>query len=248
MTIYYRSCREKGCSPGAERGKTMAADPRGLSMSVEEYLELDRNSLDTRYEYIDGYVYMLAGGSADHSTIRINVLTVLHRLLHSSSCRVYNSDLRVRLSKKRFVYPDVTVSCDPRHRGKIDIVEYPRLIVEVLSPSTEGYDRGRKFSYYRACPVLQEYVLIDVHRQAVEVFRRETENLWTLHPFGPGDTIELTSIGVSFLIDAVYETEGYYSFIVRTRTALSTPLLAPSNYPIPTAKWLRGACLLSPRR
>src|SRR2546421_3756307 len=205
MTIYYRSCREKGCSPGAERGKTMAADPRGLSMSVEEYLELDRNSLDTRYEYIDGYVYMLAGGTADHSTIGINVITLLHRLLHSSSCRVYNSDLRVRLSKKRFVYPDVTVSCDPRDRGKIDIVEYPSLIVEVLSPSTEGYDRGRKFSYYRACPVLQEYVLIDAQRQAVEVFRRETENLWTLHPFGPGDTIELTSIGVSFLIDAVYE-------------------------------------------
>ena len=226
----------------------MAADPRGLSMSVEEYLELDRNSLDTRYEYIDGYVYMLAGGTADHSTIGINVITLLHRLLHSSSCRVYNSDLRVRLSKKRFVYPDVTVSCDPRDRGKIDIVEYPRLIVEVLSPSTEGYDRGRKFSYYRACPVLQEYVLIDAQRQAVEVFRRETENLWTLHPFGPGDTIELTSIGVSFLIDAVYETEGYYSFIVRTRTIQSQHRLAPSNYPIPTAKWLRGAFLLSPRR
>ncbi|MGH2495166.1 MAG: Uma2 family endonuclease [Ktedonobacteraceae bacterium] len=183
----------------------MVANPRGLYMSVEEYLELDNNSLDGRYEYIDGYVYMLAGGTADHSTVSVNVITLLHRLLRGGSCRVYNSDLRVRLSKRRYVYPDVSVSCDSRDRGQVDIVEHPCLIVEVLSTSTEGYDRGRKFSYYRACPTVQEYVLVDAQRQSVEVFRRATENLWTLHPFGPDDTIELTSIGVSFPITAIYE-------------------------------------------
>ena len=183
----------------------MVANPRGLYMSVEEYLELDSRSLEGRYEYIDGYVYMLAGGTADHSTIGVNVITLLHRLLRGSSCRVYNSDMRVRLSKNRYVFPDVSVSCDSRDRGQVDTVEHPGLIVEVLSTSTEAYDRGRKFSYYRACPSVQEYVLIDAHRQSVEVFRRATENLWTLHPFGPEETVELASINVRFPIATIYE-------------------------------------------
>ncbi|GAC1566972.1 MAG: Uma2 family endonuclease [Ktedonobacteraceae bacterium] len=183
----------------------MVANPRGLFMSVEEYLELDSNSLEGRYEYIDGYVYMLAGGTANHSIIGGNLIAVLNRLQQSNSCVVYTSDMRVRLSKKRYVYPDVTVSCDPRDLGEVNTLEHPRLVFEVLSTSTEAYDRGRKFSYYRACPTIQEYVLIDTQRQAVEVFRRETENLWTLHPFGPGDAVELASINVSFPIAALYK-------------------------------------------
>jgi len=174
-------------------------------MSVEEYLELDNNSLEGRYEYIDGYVYMLAGGTANHSIIGGNLITVLNRLHQSNSCVVYTSDMRVRLAKKRYVYPDVTVSCDPRDLGEVNTLEHPRLVFEVLSSSTEAYDRGRKFSYYRACPTIQEYVLIDTQRQAVEVFRRETENLWTLHAFGSGDTVELASIKVSFPIAALYK-------------------------------------------
>ena len=183
----------------------MAAHPRGLFMSVEEYLELDNNSLEGRYEYIDGYVNMLAGGTADHSTISMNMTSTMRRLLHGSSCRVYNTDVRVRLSKKRYVYPDASVTCDPRERGKITTIENPRLVVEILSSSTEAYDRGRKFSYYRECPSIQEYVLVDTARQVVEVFRRETENLWTLHPFGSGDTVELASLNIRFPIEAIYE-------------------------------------------
>jgi Uma2 family endonuclease len=77
--------------------------------------------------------------------------------------------------------------------------------VEVLSSSTEAYDRGRKFAYYRACPMVQEYVLVDTQRQAVEVYRRKTDTLWTLHPFGPGDQVELASLNLSFPIAALYE-------------------------------------------
>lgn len=135
----------------------------------------------------------------------MNVITLLHRLLRGGSCRVYNSDMRVRLSKGRYVYPDVSVSCDSRDRGQVDTIEHPSLVVEVLSTSTEGYDRGRKFSYYRACLSVQEYVLIDAQRQSVEFFRRATENLWTLHPFGPEDAVELASIDVRFPIAALYE-------------------------------------------
>ncbi len=183
----------------------MVAEPDRLMMSVEDYLTLDRTSVEARYEYIDGYVYMLAGGTADHSSISINLTSLLHNLLRSSHCRVYNSDLKVRLSQKRYVYPDASVSCDQRDRGSADTVQFPRLIVEVLSSSTEAYDRGRKFAYYRACSTIQEYVLIDTQRQAVEVYRRQSDTMWTLHPFGPGDQVELASLSLSFPIEALYE-------------------------------------------
>ncbi len=183
----------------------MVAEPDRLMMSIEDYLTLDRSSFETRYEYIDGYVYMLAGGTADHSSISINLTSLLHNLLRNSHCRVYNSDLKVRLSHNRYVYPDASVSCDQRDRGSTDTVQYPRLIVEVLSSSTEAYDRGRKFAYYRACPTVQEYVLIDTQNQAVEVYRRQSDTLWTLHPYGPGDQLEFASLSLNFPIAALYE-------------------------------------------
>jgi Uma2 family endonuclease len=116
--------------------------------------------------------------------------------------------LKVRLSQKRYVYPDALVSCDQRDRWSTDTVQFPRLVVEVLSSSTEAYDRGRKFAYYRACPTIQEYVLIDTQRQAVEVYRRQSDTLWTLHPFGPGDQVDLASLSLSFPMAALYEDIG----------------------------------------
>jgi len=148
---------------------------------------------------------MLAGVTANHSISGGKLITTLNCLQQSHSCAVYPSDMRIRLSKKRYVYPDVTVSCDPRDLGEVNTLEHPRLVFEVLSSSTEAYDRGRKFSYYRACPTIQEYVLIDTQQQSVEVFRRETENLWTLHAFSSGDTIELASINISFPIADLYK-------------------------------------------
>jgi Uma2 family endonuclease len=183
----------------------MVAERHRSTMSVEDYLALDRSSIESRYEFIDGYAYLLAGGTANHSTISFNVISTMHSLLRGGPYRIYASNLRVRLSESRYVYPDASVSCDPRDRGQVDTIQYPRLAVEVLSPSTEDYDRGRKFGYYRSCPTLQEYVLVDTQRQAVDVYHRETENLWTLHLFGPGDEVELASLGTRFPLTAVYE-------------------------------------------
>ncbi len=183
----------------------MVAQPHRLFMSVEDYLTLDRNSLDARYEYIDGYAYMMSGGSANHSAISINVTSLLRGLLRGSPCRVYNSDLRVRLSEIRYVFPDASVSCDERDRGQIDIIYSPSLIVEVLSPSTEAHDRGKKFGYYRACPSIQEYMLVDSQQQSVEVYRRARENLWTLYAFDQGERVYLASLDISFLVDDLYE-------------------------------------------
>jgi Uma2 family endonuclease len=174
-------------------------------MSVEEYLQLDRNSVDKRYEYIDGYVTMMSGGTLDHATIGANVISILRGLLRGSSCRVFTSDARVRLSEERYVYPDATVSCAKEDRGQSDIVQQPRFIVEVLSPSTEGYDRGQKFAYYRDCPTIQEYLVIDAQRPMVEIYRREKHGFWLLRAFHLEEHVDLNSLGVRFPVAAIYE-------------------------------------------
>ncbi len=183
----------------------MTALPHRSAMGVEEYFHLDQSSTQARYEYIDGYVTMLAGGTLDHATISANVHRYLYQALRGRPYRVYTSDARVRLSKSRYVYPDVTVTCDERDRGKQSTIYYPSLVVEVLSSGTRDYDRGGKFTYYRACPTIQEYVLVDTEYQTVEVFRRQREDLWLLQMFRSDGTVELVSLNVSFPVASVYE-------------------------------------------
>jgi len=189
----------------------MVADPHRLFMNVEEYLALDSSSPDARYEFIDGIVTMLAGGTINHSRISVNLIVALDGLLHGKSCMICNSDMRLEISATRYVYPDISVSCDPRdqEQGDRDSIQYPCIVFEVLSASTEAYDRGRKFDYYRACPTLREYVLVDTQQQAIDLYRRQTENLWTFHPFRSGDEVELKSINVHFPINSVYENVSF---------------------------------------
>ena len=183
----------------------MVALPRDPSMSVEEYLQIDRSSIETRYEYIDGYVTMLAGGTLDHNTIGANIISILRHSMRGTPCRVFTSDARVRLSSTRFVYPNASISCDEQDRGQSDNVQSPRLVVEVLSPSTEGYDRGRKFGFYRECPTIQEYLLIDAQRPMLEVYRREKHDLWIFRAYRLDADVELTNLGVRFPVSDVYK-------------------------------------------
>jgi Uma2 family endonuclease len=173
-------------------------------MSVEDYLILNRNSKDTRYEYLEGDIQMLAGGSPDHSIIIANLTATIKGPLKGSQCRVYNSDVQLKLSEKRYVFPDITVSCDERDRNQKETIRYPRLVVEVLSPTTEAIDRGKKAAYYRACPTIQEYIMVDSEEVFIEVHRRE-EQRWTINTFEPGYTIALESLGIQFPIEDVYE-------------------------------------------
>jgi Uma2 family endonuclease len=178
--------------------------PNRSMLSVEEYIQLDEGSYETRYEYIDGHLRMLAGGTPNHAQIAANIIITLGGLLTGNSCNIYTSDVRVQLSESRYVYPDVTVSCDKRERGDSNMLLHPRLVVEVLSPSTEAYDRGEKLTYYRECSTIQEYMLVNTQRYLIEIFRRETSNLWTYHAFNLHEEMELASLDIRFAVTQIY--------------------------------------------
>ena len=177
--------------------------PQHPYIDIEDYLVLDQNSKNARYEYLDGELRMLAGGSTYHSAIIANLTAILGRSLENGPCWVYNSDIRLKLSEARYVYPDVSVSCDQRDKELDDTIRYPCLVIEVLSPSTEAIDRGKKFIYYLESQVIQEYMMVDSQSIRIEVYHRE-EDGWKLHTFGPGNTVRLEILGIQFPIDAVY--------------------------------------------
>ena len=173
-------------------------------MSVEEYFEFEENNPDTRYEYLDGYVYITSGGSANHAAISGNIYAILKSALRGGPCRAYNSDMKVRVSEQRYFHPDVTVSCDSRDRGTTSVLKSPRLVVEVLSPGTEARDRGRKLQCYLACPSIEEYLLVDARSMRIEIYRKE-QRKWVYEAFEAGDEVELTTIGVRFPVADAYE-------------------------------------------
>jgi Uma2 family endonuclease len=140
-------------------------------MSLEEYLTLVENDPEHAYEYLNGRVYMMTGGSPDHSIIGSNLNGLLQAFLRGRRCIVYNSDVYVQLSEHYRVCPDVTVSCDARDRGAQDVISYPSLVAEVLSLTTEARDRGQKSLQYRSCSGNQEYPLISSDRGSERVGR-----------------------------------------------------------------------------
>src|SRR5256885_5463804 len=178
-------------------------------MSPEEYLTLVEQDPEHAYEYLDGRVYMMTGGSPDHSIIGSNLNGLLQAFLRGRRCIVYNSDVYVQLSEQYRVCPDVTVSCDPRDRGAQEVIRYPTLVGEVLSPTTEARDRGLKSFQYRSCPSIEEYLLISSEFPLVEVFRREKQWFWSLYTLGLGDIIELTSLGLRFPVAELYQNTSF---------------------------------------
>lgn len=183
-------------------------DDSRVMMTVEEYLAFDRASEDERYEYIDGIVTLRVRGTSNSSSICVNITGELSNALRGKPCQVFGSDLRAGISATRYVYPDVSVTCEQSDfEGNNDIIYSPRVIFEVLSlnaPITAS-SRREKFIYYRACTSVQEYVFVSTDEPAVDVYRRASEKLWALHLFGPGDVVELKSISVTVPVAAIYE-------------------------------------------
>ncbi|HEY1354262.1 MAG TPA: Uma2 family endonuclease [Ktedonobacteraceae bacterium] len=174
-------------------------------MSLEEFFALLEKDPEHRYELIDGYSYMMTGGSPDHSIIGANMTRILGEQLRHRPCVTYNSDAYIELADEaNCLCPDASVSCDRRDRRATKAIRYPCLIAEVLSPGTKARDRGIKADLYQNIPTVQEILFIDTQVMRVQLYRRET-NYWTMHNFTHDDTIELTSLGIQFTVTEVYE-------------------------------------------
>lgn len=175
------------------------------SISLEEFFALEESDPDHRYEYIEGYPYMMTGGTPDYSIICSNMNRILSEQLRKRPCIVYNSDAYIELADKtNCLCPDVSVSCDRRDRHAIKVIHYPCLVAEVLSPSTKARDRGIKSELYQDIPTVQEILFIDTQVMRIQLYRRETD-YWTMRHFTQNDMVELTSVDVHFSVEEVYE-------------------------------------------
>jgi Uma2 family endonuclease len=184
----------------------MSSDPKPR-LSVEEYLALERRA-ETKSEYLNGETFAMAGASREHNLATTNVISSLHSQLRGRSCEVYTSDMRIRVpATELFTYADVVVACgEPQFDdAELDTLLNPVLIVEVLSGSTEDYDRGTKFAHYRTIPSFSEYVLIAQDRVHVEHFVRQAEGWLLTETDDLGQTVELPSIGCRLALADVYE-------------------------------------------
>ena len=184
----------------------MVASKSDTYVSPEDYLAGEKVS-PIKHEYKQGEIYAMAGAKQPHVIISVNAATLLRNHVRGSGCITYMADIKVRNEASNFYYyPDVAVTCDERDSNTDeDFIIYPRLIVEVLSPSTAAFDRGEKFADYRTSESLQEYVLINQERVSVECFRRNAEGLWVLYPYSQGQEVQFSSVNFSCAIETLYE-------------------------------------------
>jgi Uma2 family endonuclease len=181
----------------------MVATPDRILMTAEEYLAWEPTQ-EGRHEYWDGEVVAMSGGTRNHNRVSGNFFNLLDTALADRPCDVYIVDVKVQIKPgRKYFYPDVVVTCDQRDRDA-QIVQFPCLIVEVLSPSTEAIDRGAKFAKYRQLSTLQEYILVQVEQPGVEVFRRNERDQWVLSEYAVGDRLYLESVGVDLAIADLY--------------------------------------------
>ena len=185
----------------------MASNPV-TKVTEEQYLAIDR-AAEFRSEFLDGEMIAMSGGSMRHADLQANLIGELFAALRGSDCRVYSSDFRVRVSKTRmYAYPDVSVVCgrpvlaDERQ----DILLNPVVIFEILSPSTEKYDRGVKFQHYRTIDSLKGYILVAQDAVRVEHYTRCDDNTWTLRDHQTlQEELKIASIGVSLPLSRIYD-------------------------------------------
>jgi Uma2 family endonuclease len=171
----------------------------------EEYFAWEEQQLE-RHEYMDGEVYAMSGGTINHGDIAGNFLSLLKIHLRGRGCKTLNSDCRVSIvGSTKYVYPDLSVTCDDRDKTTAQYITYPCLIVEVLSSSTEAYDRGNKFKMYRRNLSLQEYVLVSAEAVEIELFRKSDGDNWKIINYQVGDIVELQSVNLTVPIEQIYE-------------------------------------------
>jgi Uma2 family endonuclease len=176
-------------------------------LTEAEYLETER-AAEFKSEFFDGEMFAMAGGTAQHSLIATNLAAAFQNHLRNHSCTAYNADLRIKIEATGlYTYPDLSVICGPLRfaAGTNDTVLNPTVLVEVLSNSTEAYDRGRKFEHYRRLPALQEYLLVSQAEPRIEQFIRQPDGHWLLNEaVGLEKKLELPSLKIMISLSEVF--------------------------------------------
>lgn len=185
----------------------MSAQPHEY-LTVQQYFALEETA-EMKHEYYRGSIYAMTGASARHNLIVANMIAMLHGQLRGSPCRVFPSDLRLKVEQTGlYTYPDISVICGTISfdEGRQDTVVNPTILIEVLSPSTENYDRGQKFEHYRTIRTLQEYIVVAQDRVHIEQYIRQDEHRWLLVDFLAVDqTVEIGAINCTLPLESVYE-------------------------------------------
>lgn len=187
--------------------------------TLEEYFEIERNS-EEKWEFWDGFVWNMSGASLNHEDIVSNTLHFLRGCL-KKGCRVSASNVRVKVPLyPPYRYPDLTVVCGNRERetlSGLELLTNPQMIIEVLSPSTEAFDRGAKFTYYKSIPSLTDYLLVATERAFITHFERRNEFEWINRDAdGIGGILSLPTFGVELLLSEVYLDVEFPEPVIRT--------------------------------
>lgn len=184
----------------------MASNPV-TKITEEQYLALDR-AAEFRSEFLDGEIIAMSGGSMRHARLQQNISAGLDTPSRDRGCEVFGSDFRVRVSRRMYTYPDISLVCgQPRLADEHqDTLLNPVVIFEVLSASTEKYDRGIKFQHYRTIDSLKEYILVDQDQVRIEQYARQANNIWTLRDYQSlQEELTIASIGVSLPLSRIYD-------------------------------------------
>lgn len=186
----------------------MSAVPAKTTYTVEEYLALERSALEGKSEFVDGQIFAMAGASREHNLIAVNITRELSNQLKGRPCETYASDMRVKAAQaKSYHYPDLSIVCGtPEFEdGHWDILLNPTVLVEILSPSTEAYDRGNKFSAYRKIAGLREYLLVAQDQPLIERYVRMGDSWVLTETAGLEATLEVEAIACKLALREVYD-------------------------------------------
>ncbi len=184
----------------------MASNPV-TKVTEEQYLAIER-AAEFRSEFLDGEMFTMSGGSMEHACIQQNLSGELYTALRGTPCRAFGPDLRMKVSSRMYTYPGISVVCGrpllaDEHE---DSLLNPVVIVEVLSPSTEKYDRGLKFQHYRTIASLRDYILIDQGQMRIEQYTRQPDDTWSLRDYQrPEQELKIDSIGAAIPLQRIYD-------------------------------------------
>ena len=178
--------------------------PTPVLFTAGEYLHWEAGQVE-RHEFVDGEIFCMAGADDRHVTVGLNIAMALRQHLRSTPCRTLMVDMKVQVAQaKSYFYPDVFVTCSTVNPLNEMVEREPKLIVEVLSPSTANYDRTDKFAAYRQLTSLEEYALVDIENRRADVYRRGSEDVWSLHPFATGQGLAFASVDLVVTADDLF--------------------------------------------